>query len=266
MLYQMVDSQHRIIAFASRALTKSEINYCTSKKEALAAIWACEKWQHYVDCSRFYLVSDHSALQYMFSKSPPTGQNARWILRLQSFDFEFIHKPGKENIVPDVLSRHPLPLGSEQRAIETLEEVESYTCVFLATPSTPPVQKEKASERVGSNKNQPWILKRPDILQLEQEGDEEVQAIVKNLQKYGEKYILKDKILYADSPTGHVPFLPKRLRPLFLNMCHDNVLSVEMPKNQVFFKVVLKPRFKTVFLRKKRFFWEPLKYTILRVK
>lgn len=112
-IFQIINSERRIIAFASKTLTKTERYYCTSKKEALAAIWACEKWQHYVDYTKFFLISDHSALKYLFSKSPPTGQNARWVLRLQNFDFEFLHKPGKDNIVPDVLSREPLPLESQ---------------------------------------------------------------------------------------------------------------------------------------------------------
>lgn len=225
-IYQIINNEHKIIAFASRSLTQTEQNYCTSKKEALAAIWACEKWHYYIDLTKFYLVSDHSALKYLFSNSQPKGQNARWLLRLQNFDYEFIFKAGKENIIPDALSRAPLPYTDPHPQEGELEITSPTASCFVS--QVPLQQNLNKIGTTDSNKFDPWMLRRPDILKLEQEGDEGIQNIVQTIDSFNGKYILKDNILYADTPKGHLPVLPSRLRPLFLYMCHDSILSGHM--------------------------------------
>ncbi|KAF7640712.1 hypothetical protein LDENG_00020940 [Lucifuga dentata] len=50
------------------------------------------------------------------SRPNPSGQLARWSLRLQDFDFTIVHKPGAQNKVPDALSRNPLPPNGEDPA------------------------------------------------------------------------------------------------------------------------------------------------------
>jgi len=57
----------------------------------------------------------------------PQGRLARWQLRLQQFDFELVHRRGKENIVPDFLSRS-VPVATdcvragEQNSVSTIKD------------------------------------------------------------------------------------------------------------------------------------------------
>ncbi|KAK3542197.1 hypothetical protein QTP86_017593 [Hemibagrus guttatus] len=96
------------VAYASRALHKSEKPYSTPEKECLAIIWALEHFRPYVEGLHVTIFTDHSGLKWLMSRPNPTGRLARWSLRLQDFDFNIVHKPGSRKKVPDALSRNPL--------------------------------------------------------------------------------------------------------------------------------------------------------------
>ncbi len=105
-----------VVAYASRALHKSERPYSTPEKECLAVIWALEHFRPYIEGLHVTICSDHSSLRRLMSRPNLSGRLARWSLRLQDFDFDIVHKPGTSNQVPDALSRNPVspcesPLG-----------------------------------------------------------------------------------------------------------------------------------------------------------
>jgi hypothetical protein len=99
----------RIICFASKLLSDTERRYSQCKKEALAAVWACEKFWLYLIGSHFKLVTDNRAVQLIFNNTAnrPPARIERWALRLTQFDYEIVHKPGNQNVA-DYFSRHPL--------------------------------------------------------------------------------------------------------------------------------------------------------------
>jgi hypothetical protein len=117
-----------------------------------------------LDLTKFYLVTDHASLKYLFTTSEPRGQNARWMLRLQSFDFEPIVKPGKELVVPDALSRAPLDFSTDNTPSAAVKAAADGEGVLLCT------QTETRRGVRNNTHNQPWILRRPDIMKLEQAG------------------------------------------------------------------------------------------------
>lgn len=104
-LSQNCDGDEKVIAFLSRSLSRQERNYTTTEKELLAVIWSVEKLRHYLEGSRFTVITDHYSLLWLNRLKDPTGRLARWAVRLQAFDFNIIHRKGKEHVVPDFLSR-----------------------------------------------------------------------------------------------------------------------------------------------------------------
>lgn len=104
-LIQICDGQPRIISYASKSLTLAEQRYCQTEKEALALVWAVEKFHFYIFGKEFDLISDHKPLEVIFGiKSKPCARIERWVMRLQSYQYKVIYKPGKSNIA-DPLSR-----------------------------------------------------------------------------------------------------------------------------------------------------------------
>ena len=61
-LSQLRDGVERLVAFASRALLENERKYSVGEREALACIWACERWHTYLYGRLFILRTDHQAL------------------------------------------------------------------------------------------------------------------------------------------------------------------------------------------------------------
>ncbi|CAI7795349.1 unnamed protein product [Closterium sp. NIES-53] len=85
----------RVVAYASRSCNGAESNYSSYEGEGLAAVWAVELFRPYLQGRRFTLVTDHQPLLWLMSNQMLRGRNARWAMRLQEFDFEVKHRPGK---------------------------------------------------------------------------------------------------------------------------------------------------------------------------
>ena len=115
-LSQVKDGSEVPICFSSLTLTPTQRNYATNEKEALACLWACEKWEKFLLGRHFYLRTDHKPLTFLLSKHWQGRQSAkfgRWIARLDPFDFTLQYRAGEENEVADFLSRHPLQASNE---------------------------------------------------------------------------------------------------------------------------------------------------------
>ncbi|CAM5091696.1 unnamed protein product [Eretmochelys imbricata] len=100
------DNTERTVVFASRTLSNVEIKYSAVKKEALACVWATEKWITYL-----WLCTNHSSLMTLLTTKGlgRAGYHiARWSARLLSFNYELEYKPGNQNVVADCLSYLPL--------------------------------------------------------------------------------------------------------------------------------------------------------------
>jgi transposase InsO family protein len=93
------------IAYASRTLNESEINYSTIEKELFAIVWATKYFRPYLFGRKFKIVTDHKPLQWVMSLKEPNSRLTRWRLKLSEYDFTVIYKKGKLNTNADALSR-----------------------------------------------------------------------------------------------------------------------------------------------------------------
>lgn len=108
-LTQTINGNERIISYASKTLTATEQAYPQTQREALAVVWAVEKFSYYLLGRDFVVATDHDALRYLYGGEYRDNQRAvtraeGWALRLAAFSFRVIHIPGREN-ASDALSR-----------------------------------------------------------------------------------------------------------------------------------------------------------------
>lgn len=104
-LSQMHEEGERVVAYASRALSKQEKRYSTTKKELLAVVVFLKHFRHYLYGRKFLLRTDHSSLRWLRNFKEPEGQLARWLEQLGQYEFDIQHRPGKLHRNADALSR-----------------------------------------------------------------------------------------------------------------------------------------------------------------
>lgn len=100
-----VEGNERPISYMSQKLTKTQRNYTITELECLAVVLAVQKFRAYIEGHEFKVVTDHASLKWLMRQSDLSGRLARWALKLQAFEFSIEHRKGRDNIVPDALSR-----------------------------------------------------------------------------------------------------------------------------------------------------------------
>ncbi|KAJ2952044.1 hypothetical protein O0L34_g4305 [Tuta absoluta] len=95
----------RPIAYASRTLNDSEMNYSTIEKELLAIVWSTKYFRPYLFGRQFKIITDHKPLQWLLQTKEPNSRLTRWKLKLAEYNFTIIYKKGKSNTNADALSR-----------------------------------------------------------------------------------------------------------------------------------------------------------------
>ena len=104
---QQTDGE-KVMAYASRGLSKSERNYPAHKLEFLALKWAItEKFADYLYGQEFTVFTDNNPLTYVLSTAKLDATGHRWLAALASHNFQIKYRPGKSNANADILSRMP---------------------------------------------------------------------------------------------------------------------------------------------------------------
>jgi hypothetical protein len=117
------NAQWHPICFESKKFSEAERKYPAQERELLGILHSLRTWRCFIDgCPKGYKVySDHLPLQYFRTKDKPPSRLVRWISELELYSPEIIYKPGKENEIPDILSRMNFDSPSEQPASESME-------------------------------------------------------------------------------------------------------------------------------------------------
>ena len=201
----------------SRALTNAERNYSTGEKEALAIVWATEKWHYFTYGRRIIIRTDHQALKSLLVE----GGNAnrplrihRWTERLRMYDAHIVYINGKTNHVADMLSRWAV---SQEENVEPIEkhEVRINHLINAFNINSNCENPVSEIELVQESKNDPTCIElRKEITNGWKECKESVKKILK----------VKDELWITDDgcvARGARILIPERLRLRVLQMAHS---------------------------------------------
>ena len=124
-LAQKQEGKERIICCASRTPNKSEQNYSATKKECLAVVWGIKNFRNYLIANHFKVYTEHYSLQWLKSMKNKSALLHRRAAQLEDYDFEILHRPGKNQGQVDALSRLPMDvlhfIGKENTVLSSTE-------------------------------------------------------------------------------------------------------------------------------------------------
>ena len=85
-------------------------NYSVIEKEALAIIFTIRKFQQFLYCRRFTLLTDHQPLTLLFGPKkgiPPIAASRlqRWAIQLSAYQYDIKYRSSKQNANADAFSR-----------------------------------------------------------------------------------------------------------------------------------------------------------------
>ncbi|CAG2254636.1 unnamed protein product [Mytilus edulis] len=232
--------REHVIAYGGRSLSKAERNWSTSDLECLAVLEAIREHRSYLTVE-FTVFTDHKALQYLMQQKRVTGRLARWALELQEFNFKIVHKPGRQNVVADALSRRHYDNAEINACVVENERVE----VQFFYDNTPIISSIETNQVDETLNNLPAIGKLqkecPDIrdiyLYKEQNQLPKEDKRKRKVIATSEYYDLCNGVLYhwfqkrlrkvtKEERLIRQIVLPKVLRKDALRAFHDNEVGV----------------------------------------
>lgn len=110
-LSQVKEGKEWVVAYFSTKFSKPEKNYCVTRKELAAVVKSLSHFHHYLYGARFTVRTDHAALRWLKTLKEPEGQLARWLGKLEQYNYQIVHRAGQVHSNADSLSRRPCEPG-----------------------------------------------------------------------------------------------------------------------------------------------------------
>ena len=121
-LSQVQEGVERVVAYASKSLDKAQRNYCVTRRELLAVVYAVKQFRQHVYGRPVKVRTDHGALRWLLNFKDPEGQLARWMEVLSTYDLQLEHRPGTQHGNADGLSRRPCQQCGREEVVDTSKE------------------------------------------------------------------------------------------------------------------------------------------------
>ncbi|EYC04967.1 hypothetical protein Y032_0084g1698 [Ancylostoma ceylanicum] len=211
--------------FASEALSRAERNYHVTDQEALAVIFAVQKFHYFIYGVRTIVRTDHASLTSLFRRANVSPRVLRWALELQRYDLHIEHVKGNANCVADALYRRVAKVEGDAEPTSAINE--KVVCTI------------KSSEWLEELRLDPEFA--PVVAAVEDQVDQEVRLPRSDKSFNTADFVIEDgrfKLIQADDTLVEV--VPKEKRyPLFLE-AHKDIMAGHFNAKKMFAQLEMK--------------------------
>lgn len=111
----MENGTEKPIAFASCKFNATQRNWSTIEKEAFSALWALQKFKHWIFGRTVTVFTEHrpNPITFLTESSPKSAKLMRWLLAISEFGVEFKYRVGKLNEAADCVSRMSTSISND---------------------------------------------------------------------------------------------------------------------------------------------------------
>eukprot|EP00731_Ephydatia_muelleri_P019301 Em0012g126a len=238
------DGSERVIAYASRSLSRQEQRYCVTRRELLAVVEFTHHFRPYLLGRQFTLRTDHGSLVWLQNFKEPEGQLARWLERLQEFDFVVIHRQGTQHCNADALSRIPcrqcgrVDQGKEVEVSASVSVLPAFPFQYYSLEDMQRLQMEDAS----INPVYQAVRHQTPPLDVSKTWSRESRLL---LQKW-QLLCIKNSVLWKridDGDDGLQLVLPSKLQVSAIRDLHEGAVGGHLGEEKVLSRL------------KERFYW-----------
>ena len=117
-LTQNHGSEEVVIAYASHRFSRTNSRRGPTERECMAVLWGAGHFRQFLAGRRFSLVTDCSALTWLFRSRNLSPKLHRWAHGLAEYDKVLRWRAGAENLMPYALSRLLLHTDTEPTDID----------------------------------------------------------------------------------------------------------------------------------------------------
>ena len=209
----------RSVAYASRKLRESEINWAPIEKEMPAIVFSTQKFRVHIPGKTTVVQTDHKPLETILRKPIATAplRLQAMMLKVSDYDLKVGYLPGKKQVLADTLSRASL---NELHADEEEIQVNMLERISISEPKYTELQQKTANEF-------------HELYAMIQAGwPETKRQVPHSIREYWES---RDELAVLDGVIyrGMKIVVPPSMRPAMLALIHGTHLGIVKCKQRV---------------------------------
>ena len=240
-LKQTIDGKQRVVYYFSQLFNRTQKNYSTIEREALAIWLAVNKLRPYLLTSEFVIETDHCPLCDFYRKKCRNRRIDCWGVLLADYNISGVkYKRGKCNCDADFLSRYPRAADDDELELSTNAITRAMTrqqgqnaCQAKSNDSAR--DSALAGERQSPNLS-PIDLSNVRAAQVK--DDDVQQRIAEQIRSASDDLCVNNGVLLKILKNGRrVPWIPRALVPDVLQAFHNHPTAAHFGRDRTYDKL-----------------------------